>query len=187
MKSSHTEMKADFDRSTYPLIASYNPTITESEYTDFLLKTESVIGNSKADEFFIVLDSCPRSQGAIRLLRERVTTHLDVCVNPYKLWATKICGGSRAMIEPNVIIGPFKGAKDRKKRREMLIKSKTAVVDARGIPQRLACLMDFAREHNVWIMTVIPPILPSSQLIHLFNMLEERNHDGIFAKTDADS
>lgn len=187
MKPSHTDMKADFTDSTFPVITFFNPTVTEREYADFLLRANSVIGTKKDDEFFIVLDSCPRNQGAIRFLHERVNTRLDVCTNPYRFWCDKICGGNKAMIEPNVIIGPFHGAKQRQKRREMLLKSKAAVVDARGIPQRLACLMQFARQHNAWIMTVVPPVLSSAHLAHFFHMLEEQNHDGIFAKTEAES
>lgn len=182
-----TDAKSDFIQSTYPLIASFNGSIQEKEYATFLLKAESVIGKRNDDEFFVVLDSCPRNQGAIRVLHERVTTRLDVCTNPYRFWCDKICRGSKSMIEPNVIVGPFRGAKNRGKRRDILAKTKAAIVDARGIPQRLACLMEFARTHHVWLLTVIPPVLPSSQLLHFYTMLEEHNQEGIFAKTEADA
>lgn len=181
-----TELKADFQRSTYPLIRFFNPSISEREYTTFLLRRNSVIGPDSSDEFYVVLNSCPRNQGAIRILRERVSTRLDVCTNPFRFWSEKICGGSKSMIEPNAILGPFRGGRNRTRRRDVLMRVKNRMVDARGIPQRLACMMQIAQQERVWLMTVIPPVLPTSQLDQFFTMLDDTSHDGIFAKQEAD-
>lgn len=184
-------IKADFCRTTYPLVHFFNPAISEIEYTHFLLRQNAVMADhgsdgAVSDEFFVVLNGSPRNQGAIRVLHERVTTRLDVCGNPFRFWADKICGGSKSMIEPNAILGPFRGGRSRARRREVLARIKGKMVDARGIPQRLARLMEVARNEGVWLLPVIPPVLPTSQIEQLFATLEETCTEGIFAKREAD-
>jgi hypothetical protein len=192
----HSAIKADFQATTLPLLRLFYPSLSEREYAEFLLRRECVTGVAADRAFYVVLDSCPRNQGAIRVLHERVTTRLDTCDNPYRYWAGKICGGARSMSEPNAILGPYpvspapgsssvrSSSHIRAARKAVLGRIKARVVEARGIPQRLACLMAIAREDRVWLMTVIPPVLPTSQLAHFYAALEETQHDGIFAKSD---
>ena len=172
-------IKNEFIHTTYPVITDLsNGTMTMSEYMCAFINAR---GRATAGprSYFIVLYSCPREPGALRKLKERVTTYvIDTDTNHFQHWMETMCAGSQSYVEPNMMIGPFDGALHPAKKTLQRVKDRLATT--RGVAQRVIYLSEIAKEYHVMTYGGIRPLLTSADINQLYAAVSSVHHAGIF-------
>lgn len=169
-------IKNEFIKTTYPVIADLSKEpVSLSEYMYGLLNQRKRTPNT----YFVILYSCPREPGALRKLKERVTTYvIDSDSNLFQHWMETMCSGSQSYVEPNMMIGPFNNTVHPAKKTLQSIKDRLA--NTRGVAQRIVHLSAIAKEYNVMTYGGVPPLLTSSDMGQLYTFINSMHRDGIF-------
>lgn len=175
-----TIIKNEFIHTTFPIIHELSRgEITEADYLHNFLNSAIQRRNRKRGIYYVILYSCPRKPGALRELKERVTTYVvDTDSSAFQHWMETMCTGSQSFVEPNMIIGPFTNTDHPSKKTIVEIKQKLGNV--RGIGERMLRMSEIAAEYHVFTFGFIPPILTSVELRKVYDILKVTHHDGIF-------